>query len=322
MSKTRCYYKVVIGKSTCGRKFTWFNDCRKIEWTFQCRLVPLFSKSEANSLNTPPGAVAGSVNQIFTPDISGTPTVTQLSGGLSTYDYSGCSIGGDEFLLTDTNFDVFCMTPETACAVLARMFLLHTDSRQQVSYTEMDAYMRAYERGCCMPRMYRNGIVSDIMASFSESNPETLFTLHIFAIDPDTHQSNVYDVCYTHRSDRVYKGYYPSINNIAHFVHHDVETMEADLVPDLLENIDDYTIGSRTLQYSEYTVPALENPRSDRDYKVGDGIQQGTVESAKRAPEAFIDKANDLWEGIWLSIIIGLLGFTAFLAWRFRRRNR
>ena len=57
-------------------------------------------------------------------------------------------------------------------------------------------------------------------------------------------------------------------------------------------------------------------------YKVGDGIQQGTAESARRAPEAFVDKANGVCGGIQLTLIVCLLSATVLLAWRFGRGCR
>ena len=57
-------------------------------------------------------------------------------------------------------------------------------------------------------------------------------------------------------------------------------------------------------------------------YKVGDGIQQGMIESARQAPEAFMDKSSGIGKTIMLAVAIGISGSIAYLTWNLTSRNR
>ncbi len=57
-------------------------------------------------------------------------------------------------------------------------------------------------------------------------------------------------------------------------------------------------------------------------YKISDGIQQGTVESARRAPETFIDKTIGIGETVKLIVCGVVLCAIVCLAWHFSRRSQ
>ena len=56
-------------------------------------------------------------------------------------------------------------------------------------------------------------------------------------------------------------------------------------------------------------------------YKVGDGIQQGTIESARQAPEAFMDKSSGIGKIFMLTVAIGISGSIAYLTWNLTPRS-
>jgi hypothetical protein len=56
-------------------------------------------------------------------------------------------------------------------------------------------------------------------------------------------------------------------------------------------------------------------------YKVSDGIQQGTIESARQAPEAFLDKSRGFGGIIMLAVAIGISGSITYLTWNLTHRN-
>ncbi len=57
-------------------------------------------------------------------------------------------------------------------------------------------------------------------------------------------------------------------------------------------------------------------------YKISDGIQQGTVESARRAPETFIDKTIGIGETVKLTVCGVGLCVIVCLAWRICHRSQ
>lgn len=57
-------------------------------------------------------------------------------------------------------------------------------------------------------------------------------------------------------------------------------------------------------------------------YKVADGIQQGTVESARSSPEAFINKGMDVMETMKAIVLIAVIITAVFIGWRLARNHK
>ena len=57
-------------------------------------------------------------------------------------------------------------------------------------------------------------------------------------------------------------------------------------------------------------------------YKVSDGIQKGTVEAAKKAPENFMDRCTGISGTMQVLCAVCVLIAIAYLVWRLGYRNR
>ena len=57
-------------------------------------------------------------------------------------------------------------------------------------------------------------------------------------------------------------------------------------------------------------------------YKVADGIQQGTVESARSSPEAFINKGMDVMGTMKAIVLIAVVLVVVFVDWRLARNRK
>lgn len=114
-------YKVKI-KPTNGNKFYYINRTPSIKYDFQGQLIPV-TDEQAAELNLPPGVDEYNYqHQYFEPTITGVPVITQLWQQWCEYDYTNCTIGGDEFLLTDETLKVYKVSPKAALYLLINMF--------------------------------------------------------------------------------------------------------------------------------------------------------------------------------------------------------
>lgn len=221
----RSFYKVVIG-SKSGGKFVWKNDCRKIEGTFTCSLTPV-TKSAAQSLSLPPSYSANRVHQYFSPSVTGTPSYTTVVNDLKEYDCTGCTIGGNQFLLTDHTLGMYCITQECAVMLLSRMF--YFGMKQDRDWYLADGSQFKYGCDPYLKCMYGNAVVKSLSLG---ANGVVNFTLAVFSKDPsgNTDVRNVYRMV---EKDEVYGGLFDT-NAVKHKYSYFTEKVDSGMVKDLV----------------------------------------------------------------------------------------
>lgn len=225
--ESRSFYKVSIG-SKSGGKFVWRNDCRKIEGTFTCSLTPV-TKSAAQSLSLPPSYSANKVHQYFTPLVSGTPSSSTVVNDLKEYDCTGCTIGGNQFLLTDHTLGLYCVTQKCAVMLLSRMF--YFGMKQDNDWYLADGSQFKYGCDPYLKCMYGNAVVKSLSI---EANGVVNFTLAVFSKDPsgDTDVRSVYRMV---EKDEIYGGLFET-NAVKHKYSYFVDKVDSSMVKDVLAN--------------------------------------------------------------------------------------
>lgn len=239
----RSFYKVRLGSASTGGKFIWTNNGRAIECDLKCSLIPV-TKAAAFALPDPPGYTAGTFHQKFEPSISGTPSVEAISGtSFNKYDYSGCGLGGDEFLLTDHTLGKYCVTLECAMIILSRMFFIDHDFDEDVHYLGNG---EDFKYGCdpYVECMYGNGVIYGIEPD--EETGVVSFRLHVFGVtDPGDVGTIDFRYAYCLMEKDIVPGGFYSGSSKGHIYSYYLQYFDIDILekvvedPTLLNAVDD-----------------------------------------------------------------------------------